>query len=233
MNFAQAIDLVSSSDDDNEVPGNLEEIRVIEDMRLVNFGANHHNDGDDAQPELLVSFDDMADTRSYAMTIRGPPRSMPRPKFMSWMRKGAMNRAVVNGAKHLIADFRQKVRMKFLSFGYRDELDTFPIFHFDEALHVHIVFRRRLPNSCFRQGIRDADHCILSGHANIPDTMKPDVDNLVKFVLDAMNGVAYTDDKQVARISACKVLDNVFPYEGRTFIFVKEINMESPWARIV
>ena len=33
---------------------------------------------------------------------------------------------------------------------------------------------------------------------------KPDLDNLLKLVLDALNGVAYEDDKQVIDISACK-----------------------------
>ena len=32
----------------------------------------------------------------------------------------------------------------------------------------------------------------------------PDVDNLVKTVLDALNGLAFQDDKQVCRISAAK-----------------------------
>jgi len=32
----------------------------------------------------------------------------------------------------------------------------------------------------------------------------PDVDNLAKLVLDALNGIAYHDDKQVAALLACK-----------------------------
>ncbi len=35
-------------------------------------------------------------------------------------------------------------------------------------------------------------------------TTKPDLDNLVKFYLDAMNAVCFADDKQVVRISATK-----------------------------
>ena len=36
-------------------------------------------------------------------------------------------------------------------------------------------------------------------------TSKPDLDNLVKAVLDALNGVAYTDDKLVVRVDARKI----------------------------
>ena len=35
-------------------------------------------------------------------------------------------------------------------------------------------------------------------------TSKPDIDNLIKGVLDGLNGVAYKDDMQVVKISARK-----------------------------
>lgn len=34
---------------------------------------------------------------------------------------------------------------------------------------------------------------------------KPDLDNIIKIVLDALNGSAYTDDKQVVRLDARKL----------------------------
>lgn len=37
-----------------------------------------------------------------------------------------------------------------------------------------------------------------------PDDVKPDLDNVVKAVLDALNGVAYDDDAQVVSICAMK-----------------------------
>ena len=37
-----------------------------------------------------------------------------------------------------------------------------------------------------------------------PDTYKPDVDNVAKSVLDALNGVAYRDDSQVVSLSVLK-----------------------------
>lgn len=35
-------------------------------------------------------------------------------------------------------------------------------------------------------------------------TVKPDIDNLIKSVLDALNGIAYRDDAQIIDISASK-----------------------------
>lgn len=43
---------------------------------------------------------------------------------------------------------------------------------------------------------------MLSG-AEYP-TKKPDIDNIVKVVLDALNGLAYKDDTQVVRVLAQK-----------------------------
>lgn len=36
-------------------------------------------------------------------------------------------------------------------------------------------------------------------------TKKPDIDNIVKAVLDALNGIAYKDDIQVVRVTATKI----------------------------
>lgn len=35
-------------------------------------------------------------------------------------------------------------------------------------------------------------------------TSRPDLDNLIKTVLDALNGIAYSDDKQIVRLGATK-----------------------------
>lgn len=39
-----------------------------------------------------------------------------------------------------------------------------------------------------------------------PDTRRPDVDNLMKAVLDAGNGILWMDDSQVVRVVASKVV---------------------------
>ena len=53
---------------------------------------------------------------------------------------------------------------------------------------------------------------------NIPDNLKPDLDNLVKFIKDALQGVIYDDDKQVVCTFAYKMMDLRAPYTGRTVI---------------
>ena len=49
-------------------------------------------------------------------------------------------------------------------------------------------------------------------------TKKPDIDNLIKLVLDALNGVFYVDDAQVMRITASKQYDEL----ARTEITIEQ-----------
>ena len=53
-------------------------------------------------------------------------------------------------------------------------------------------------------GVRPYCHAItgLKDSAKLkPHIVRPDLDNLLKFVLDALNGIAYEDDKQVVGFS--------------------------------
>jgi len=48
---------------------------------------------------------------------------------------------------------------------------------------------------------------------------KPDIDNLLKAVLDALNGKAYHDDNQIVEISAKKL----YSTEPKTVVFISEL----------
>lgn len=41
-----------------------------------------------------------------------------------------------------------------------------------------------------------------------PSVSRPDIDNLIKAILDGLNGVAYADDSQVFRLEAVKLTSN-------------------------
>jgi Holliday junction resolvase RusA-like endonuclease len=55
------------------------------------------------------------------------------------------------------------------------------------------------------------------------DERRCDIDNLVKVVLDAINGLAYVDDSQIRMIAATKLVDKAKP---RTFVAVTELPAE-------
>ena len=60
----------------------------------------------------------------------------------------------------------------------------------------------------------------LTRFAPIRHTKKPDIDNLIKFILDALNGQLYVDDSQVISLSARKL----YAKEAGIIIRVKGIS---------
>ena len=51
---------------------------------------------------------------------------------------------------------------------------------------------------------------------------RPDIDNLQKTVLDALNGVAYEDDKQVFKVSAIKRWAGMFNGQPGIILWIRE-----------
>lgn len=62
----------------------------------------------------------------------------------------------------------------------------------------------------------------------IPPTKKPDIDNIAKVVLDALNGIAYKDDKQVINLSVRK------KYSGKAelVILISEVGESDKWQML-
>lgn len=71
-----------------------------------------------------------------------------------------------------------------------------------EPLFVSMVFYFAIPKS-YSKKRREA---ILEGREQY--TKRPDLDNLVKSILDGLNGVAYEDDRQVVGHAAFKKYGN-------------------------
>lgn len=68
----------------------------------------------------------------------------------------------------------------------------------DKPLNVSIVFRMPIPKKTSKKnrvGMVNGDIC---------HTKKPDLDNMAKTVLDALNGLAYIDDSQIYSLTLFK-----------------------------
>lgn len=68
-----------------------------------------------------------------------------------------------------------------------------------DAVRLDIVFGMPIPQSWSKKQQQAAASGLV-----LP-AKKPDIDNLIKAVMDALNGVAYDDDNQVIELSAKKV----------------------------
>jgi Holliday junction resolvase RusA-like endonuclease len=94
---------------------------------------------------------------------------------------------------------------------------SFPLYN-EGAVSMEITFHRKVAIKNLPQ-VRK-----LSNQNFVYDTKKPDVDNLSKFVLDALNGVLYKDDDQVVRLTATKVLHTEPSNTGKTVVTFHKIN---------
>lgn len=84
--------------------------------------------------------------------------------------------------------------------GYRWQLKSqLPSEPIKTALSVDIIFFMPVPKST--SGIKKRQ--MINGV--IGHTKKPDIDNLMKFVLDCLNELAFGDDSQICEIRAKKI----------------------------
>lgn len=158
----------------------------------------------------------------FEHTIIGKPIPYPRPEFMSWIRDGRLCRKVVNPIAKLVVRTRNDIKEALKRrHGLSD--DVFPLF--DNAPHGVVViceFYRRMTDDSFRSHNRanGLKQCIVnafSGNQNT-DVLRPDIDNMLKFAMEVLMGVAYTDDSMVVKTVTYKRNDLLPPNTGRTII---------------
>jgi len=82
-----------------------------------------------------------------------------------------------------------------MAMGMSDPLET--------PLNVLLMFGMPIPSSTPKKALQG----YLDG--SVKHIKKPDLDNLAKAVLDAMNGVVYLDDNQICRLTIEKNYDTV------------------------
>ena len=91
-----------------------------------------------------------------------------------------------------------------------------PIYPSGVPLEMEIKLYMKRSNTDFRPGGR------LRSALALVWPIRPDIDNLAKFVLDSLNGIAYKDDCQVVKLVVYKLMDNAGLCTGRTIVEVKE-----------
>ena len=148
-------------------------------------------------------------TYALEMVVNGPTRPQSRPG----VRGGTFAFARIYSPSSRNQDaMRAQMRTAFP--GYVN-----PIYQ-NQAIEVDITFYMKRPLSHFVNRDRSNDLKAKHSCAYTPHVSTPDLDNMTKFVLDALTGFAYPDDKVVYKISVCKIYDTVGECLGRTKISV-------------
>lgn len=121
---------------------------------------------------------------TVTFTILGKPVSKGRPRFST---AGGYVRSYTP-AKTI--EYENLVRMEWERSGAKK---------LEGAISANIICYFPIPKSVSKKK-REAMHGTFY-------TKKPDCDNIAKIILDALNGIAYDDDSQVASLRVWKVYD--------------------------
>ena len=131
-------------------------------------------------------------------TVKGKVQGKARPRVTA--RNGFAHAYTPKNTK----DYEKAIRSAYIASGGKK---------YTEALEVVIYTYRPLPKSRPKKIITELDTC------------KPDVDNIAKVVLDALNGVAYDDDKQIISLAVFK-MPRTRDIEERIEVFIEPIKQD-------
>lgn len=123
------------------------------------------------------------DMTSISFFIPGPPRGKGRPRFTRYGQTYTDDKTRAYEAA--ILDAFQRAEGRF----YAEK---------GEAVGLDVLIRMPVPRSWPKK--RQQDAC----DGQLLPLTKPDIDNVCKAVLDALNGHAWKDDAQVARMDVRK-----------------------------
>lgn len=112
--------------------------------------------------------------------IAGEPMGKQRPRFV---RVGNFTRTYT--PKETV-NYENWVKLSYQNFGGEN--------YGDMPLKVEITAKFPIPKSYSKKKHEQA----IDGQ--IRPTIKPDCDNIAKVICDALNGIAYTDDKQIVEL---------------------------------
>lgn len=88
------------------------------------------------------------------------------------------------------------------------------MFECHKPLSVSITFCLEIPKSFTKKKRTDIESGILQ------HTVKPDLDNLTKAILDALNGIAWNDDAQIVNLNVHKEYSSG---SGYISIYIKQL----------
>lgn len=121
--------------------------------------------------------------KTIELFVKGEPVGKGRPRFRIF--GGHISTYTPAKTKHAEMDIKEQIQEQ-----YKDAPITRPI-------SISVLFFMPIPKSLSKK-----KQVALIGELY---TKKPDIDNLIKTYLDAMNGIIYEDDKQIYAIFAKKI----------------------------
>lgn len=138
-------------------------------------------------------------------TIPGEPKGKGRPRFA---------KSGQTFTPKETASYENLVKVCYMEAAKEQGVEMIPA---DVPVEVYIVAAFGIPKS-FSKAKRER---ALGG--DIYPTKKPDCDNIIKIICDALNGIAYADDKQVVYVSCEKGYEE----QPNVFVSIQEAKIEN------
>ena len=191
-------------------------------------------DDDDGDAREQLSFSNVRlERKSIGFTIRGNPRVLVRHRTA---------RGFVYNPSRPAQDLFRDCLLELLPREHHptiiddedldDECDgkgtpSTPVVLFSqhEFLKMKVVFRMKRPKIHF-VGSRPGPGRLKPSAPGKLHSIRSDVDNLAKFVMDALNGLVYVDDRQVVNLNVIKVLDSEGLCRGATDVEISVVKEE-------
>ena len=171
--------------------------------------------GDINNPILIMDDDEI-----HQISIPGEIQAKKTPLFrcqLIWIRgRPTIKRWVTSPSSREMQVFSQQARTQLRLPVGLCMIPTGPVW-------IKVWLYKRPPAAHFVNGDRTRPKGKLleaaeDGSKDYTISMKPDTDNCLKFIKDALTGVAWQDDMQVSRIMVTMCYDSSPPFEGRTRI---------------
>ena len=173
------------------------------------------------QPAIFLAVEPNLMLQEYFFAYHGKPEAWQRPKFIHQVFNGIVRRNVVNGNKPAVSQLRENMRVCLMQ-RYGKTPEDYPIFG-NLPIKLDLEFHMPLPNTFFVNRNRSNPLKIeMRELQQTPVPKRPDLDNMVKFVVDALEGVFYKDDKCVVSTTSVKCLDLRPPHNGSTVIKIRQ-----------
>ncbi len=123
-------------------------------------------------------------------TVYGEPQGKARPRFRK------VGNFVQTYTPQKTKSYEDEIKMfARAAMGSSKPLET--------PVDLYLYIRKGIPASYSKKRRNDC----ISGTEQV--TTKPDIDNVLKAFMDAMNGIVYLDDKQIVTINCAKVYSEV------------------------
>lgn len=165
-------------------------------------------------PVDVLSFHDLTCARRIRFEIKEKPEAQPRPGTSAMGRRYNPKSALIKKLRDHLWTVAQQFREPNVSLFGKGMMLIVTLTFFLPRPRAHLKKNGQILT--LRRPIRESFPMAFVKR-------RIDVDNLSKFILDAMNGPMYVDDMQVVRLVATKMYDDEGDCNGRTSVSIEQV----------